>query len=171
MEFLRHGQRLIARGLLAGALGGLAGSAAKLAGELIYPPRTPGQEPPPAVLAEKLARHPLAKSQQALATQVFHWTFGAGIGAVYGVSAEVVPIVTLAYGVAFGEVVLLLTHESTLPMLGLDRPPARQPLREHASEALTHAMYGAATEAVRRWLMRRWRTRAAAAEAETMSAR
>ena len=169
MELLRHGQRLIAKGLLAGAIGGLAGSAAKLAGELIDPPRSEGQEPPPAVLAEKLAGHPLSKHQQTIATQAFHWTFGAGIGAVYGVAAEVAPIVTLAFGVAFGEVVLLLTHESTLPLLGLDRPPAQQPLREHTSEALTHAMYGAGTEAVRRWLMRHWRARALATSARAVS--
>jgi putative membrane protein len=163
MELMRHGRKLVAKGLLAGAIGGLAGSAAKLVGELVYPPRTQGQEPPPAVLAEKVAGHPLTKTQKTLATQGFHWTFGAGIGAVYGLAAEFSPLVTLGYGVVFGEVVLLTTHESTLPMLGLDRPPLEQPLREHTSEAITHAMYGAGTELVRRWLMRRWRARTAEA--------
>ena len=37
-------------GLVAGLIGGLAGSGIKMLGEKIYPPRTHGQEPPPAVL-------------------------------------------------------------------------------------------------------------------------
>ena len=157
MELVLHGRRLIAKALLAGAIGGLAGGVSKIVGELIYPPRTQGQEPPPAVLAEKIAGHPLTKSQKTAATQVFHWTFSMGIGAIYGAAAEFAPIVTIGYGIVFGEVVLLTTHESTLPLLGLNEPPLQQPAREQTSEIITHAMYGFTVEAVRRWLMRRWR--------------
>lgn len=147
---------LVATGLLAGFVGGIVGSGAKLVGEAIYPPRTQGQEPPPAVLAEKIAGHPLSEHQKNVATQVFHWTLGTGIAAVYGAAAVVAPVVTVGYGVGFGLVVLLTTHESTLPLLGLDKPPTQQPLREHTSELATHALYGFFVEAVRRWLMRRW---------------
>ena len=163
MEMLRHGRRLVAKGVLAGALGGLGGGVSKLVGELIYPPRTQGQEPPPAILAEKIAGHPLSKPLQTTATQVFHWTFSVGIGAVYGAAAEFAPLVTSGYGIVFGEVVLLTTHESTLPLLGLNEPPLEQPAREQKSEILTHAMYGLTVEAVRRFLMRRWRLRSIAA--------
>jgi putative membrane protein len=52
------------------------------------------------------------------------------------------------------------THESTLPLLGLDKPPTQQPLREHTSELATHAFYGFAVEFVRRRLMRRWKVMA-----------
>ncbi len=159
MDILRYGHRLVAKGLLAGALGGLAGGVSKLAGELIYPPRTQGQQTPPALLAEKIAGHPLRKSLQTAATQVFHWTFSVGIGALYGAAAEFAPIVTSGYGVVFGEVVLLTTHESTLPLLGLNEPPLQQPAREQKSEIITHAMYGVTVEAIRRFLMRRWRQR------------
>ena len=159
MEIVRHSRRLIATGLLAGALGGVAGGVSKIVGELIYPPRTQGQEPPPAVLAEKLVGHPLRKPLQNAATQVFHWTFSIGIGAIYGAAAEFAPIVTIGYGVVFGEVVLLTTHESALPLLGLNEPPLEQPAREQKSEIITHAMYGLTVEAVRRLLMRRWRQR------------
>ena len=157
MEMIRQGRRMVAQGLVAGAIGGLGGGVSKLAGELIYPPRTEGQQPPPAVLAEKLAGHPLTKAQQTAATQAFHWTFSVGIGAIYGAAAEFAPIVTLGYGVLFGEAVLLTTHESTLPLLGLNKPPLQQPAREQSSEVITHAMYGFTVEAIRRWLMRRWR--------------
>ncbi|RRA49375.1 DUF1440 domain-containing protein [Acidipila sp. EB88] len=163
MEILNHGRRLVAFGLLAGALGGVAGGVSKLVGELIYPPRTQGQKPPPAILAEKVAGHSLSKPLQTLATQAFHWTFSVGIGAVYGAAAEFAPIVTAGYGIVFGEVVLLSTHESILPLLGLNEPPLQQPAREQKSEILTHAMYGMSVEAVRRLLMRRWKRRSAIA--------
>ena len=159
MDFFNHGRRFVAKGLLAGALGGLAGGVSKLAGELIYPPRTQGQLPPPAVLAEKVAGHPLSKPVQTAATQVFHWTFSVGVGALYGAAAEYAPLVTIGYGVVFGEVVLLATHESVLPLLGLNEPPLQQPAREQKSEMITHAMYGLTVEAVRSMLMRRWRQR------------
>lgn len=148
---------LVAAGLLAGFIGGIVGSGAKLVGEAIYPPRTQGQEPPPAVLAEKIAGHPLSEHQKNVSTQVFHWTTGSAMGALYGAAAVFAPIVTIGYGVGFGIVVLLTTHESTLPLLGLDKPPWQQPLREQTSELATHALYGFAVEFVRRWLMRRWR--------------
>lgn len=155
LEIKRVSGRMIAKGVLAGLLGGIVGSGAKLVGEWLYPPRTQGQEPPPAVLAEKLAGHPLNEHQKTIATQVFHWTTGSLAGALYGGIAEVAPIVTVGYGVGFGIVVLLLTHESALPLLGLDKPPTQQPLREQTSEVLTHALYGFAVEVVRRW----WRKR------------
>lgn len=155
MEILSHGRGFVAKGLLAGALGGLAGGVSKMAGELMYPPRTQGQEAPPAILAEKMAGHPLSKPLQTAATQVFHWTFSVGVGAMYGAAAEFAPIVTIGYGVVFGEVVLLTTHESTLPLLGLNEPPLQQPAREQKSEIITHAMYGLTVEAFRRFLMRR----------------
>lgn len=136
------------------------GSGAKLVGEWLYPPRTQGQEPPPAVLAEKLAGHPLSEQQKTIASQAFHWTSGSLAGAIYGGVAEVAPIVTVGYGVGFGLVVLLLTHESTLPLLGLSKPPTQLPMREQSSEVLTHALYGFSVEVVRRW----WRKRSQRAD-------
>ncbi len=162
---------MIAKGLLAGFIGGIAGSAAKLIGEAIYPPRTLGQEPPPALLVEKIMGHPISKSQQTLASQGFHWTFGPGLGAAYGVAAEFVPQVTALYGVAFGWVVLVGTHESVLPALGLVEPPLKQPLQEQTSEIATHALYGFVTEFVRRLLMRYWRRKAAGNVADPAAAK
>ncbi len=142
-------------GVLAGAIGGLAGSAAKIASEAVYPPRTLGQTPPPVVLAERIAGHPLSHSQQLISMEAIHWTFGAVVGAVYGGAAEVLPIVRLGYGVAFGLVLQQFTQESAVPQLGLDKPPLQQPLREHASEFVSHGFYGLATELVRRFIRRR----------------
>ena len=159
---LTPSRKMIVQGIVAGFLGGIAGSAAKLAGEGVYPPRTMGQEPPPAVLAEKVAGHPLTAGQKTAATQTFHWTLGSGMGAAYGLAAEFVPQVTFGYGAAFGIAVLLGTHESILPLLGLNEPPTKQPFREQSSEVVTHTMYGVATELVRRALVRYWRRKSVA---------
>ena len=163
-------RRMIAKGLLAGLIGGIAGSAAKLIGEAIYPPRTLGQEAPPALLVEKVVGHPITKGQQTLASQCFHWTFGAGLGAAYGVAAEFVPQVKVLYGVAFGWAVLVGTHESALPALGLVEPPLKQPFQEQTSEIATHALYGFVTEFVRRRLMRYWKRKAAEKATDPVSA-
>lgn len=147
--------RSIARGLLAGLLGGLAGSLAKIAGEMLYNPRTEGQVAPPIVLAERVAGHPLTHAQQLLAENVIHFTFGAATGALYGAIAEVAPIVTAGYGSVFGVVLQLCTHETLVPAAGLDKPAPGQPMREHLSELFTHVLYGVATEAMRRKVRKR----------------
>jgi putative membrane protein len=153
--FRRTTGKAIVLGMLAGAIGGLAGSGAKIVGELIYEPRTQGQVPPPLLLAEKVEGHPIPKSEQGPVIQAIHWSFGAATGAVYGAAAEVAPVVTIGYGVVFGLVLQLFTHESAVPALGLDVPASQQPVREHVSEFFSHALYGLATEAVRRLVRKR----------------
>ncbi len=148
--------RNLAKALLFGLLGGFAGSLAKDLGEKVYPPRTQGQTPPPVVLERKLIGRPLSQSQENAGAQVIHYVFGGGSGALYGFAAEFAPIVTVGYGSAFGVVLQLLTHETLVPAAGLDAPAPRQPLREHTSELFTHVLYGVVTEAVRRFLRRRY---------------
>ncbi len=147
--------RSIAKGLLAGLLGGLAGSVAKIAGEMVYNPRTEGQTPPPVVLVRRVAGHPLTHMQEQVAMNAIHFTFGAATGAIYGAAAEVAPIVTAGYGSVFGVVLQLFTHETLVPAAGLDKPAPQQPMREHLSEFFTHILYGVATEAVRRLVRRK----------------
>ncbi len=146
--------RSIAKGLLIGVLAGLVGSAAKTVGELIYEPRTQGQTPPPLVLADRIAGHPVAHPQATM--WGIHYAFGALAGAVYGGAAEVFPIVTAGYGSVFGVVLQLFTHETLVPLAGLDVPAPQQPMREHVSEFFSHILYGLGTEAVRRFLRRRF---------------
>jgi putative membrane protein len=155
MDLVNHSRtRSIAKGLAIGLVAGLVGSVAKVAGEAIYEPRTLGQTPPPLVLAEELAGHPI--SHPTAVIQGIHYTFGALTGALYGAAAEVLPVVTAGYGSAFGVVLQLFTHETLVPLAGLDVPPTQQPAREHLSEFFSHILYGVATEAVRRFLRRRF---------------
>lgn len=142
------------RGLLAGAFGGLVGSVAKVLGEAIFPPRSPGEPLPPAVLADKISRaqtgHPVrSEAVRQTAVQGFHWGTGMLAGAMYGLLAEVFPVVRVGHGVGFGVVLLLCTHESSVPLLGLSAPPQRLPAKEHLSELFTHSLYALTVEAVR----------------------
>jgi putative membrane protein len=143
----------ITRGFVAGAIGGVVGGAMKLVGEAIFPPRSPGEPIPPAVAVSKLLKFlsgsPLRPEHTTLAVQGFHWSLSIGMAAVYGVLAEFFPIARIGYGLGFGMFVLLITHETTLPLLGLSLPWKQIPLKEHLSEIVTHAMYGVSVELVR----------------------
>ena len=145
---------LLMRGLVSGACGGIAGGGAKLLGELIFPPRFPGEPVPPAVAVSKvlefMSGSPLLPERMTLAVQGFHWTLSIGAAAIYGLVVEVFPKAKIGYGIGFGLVLLLLTHETTLPLLGLSLPWTQIPLKEHISEIFTHSLFGLAVEFVRR---------------------
>src|ERR1700733_12360769 len=143
-------KRSIFKGFLAGAIGGVVGAAAKAAGEAVYPPRTQEQIPPPAVLVNRMAGRTLTETEEVVSVQAIHWGFGALVGGGYGALAEYEPMVTGGLGSNFGLTLCGITHASALPMMGLTESPENQPAREHASELVTHAIYGVTTEVVRR---------------------
>jgi putative membrane protein len=143
-------KRSLIKGFVAGAIGGMVGAAAKAAGEAIYPPRTQGQIAPPAVLINRMSSHPLSEEAEEVSVRAIHWGFGALVGGVYGAVAEYQPMVTGRLGANFGLTLCGITHASALPMMGLTESPENQPAREHASELVTHAIYGITTELVRR---------------------
>jgi putative membrane protein len=147
-------ERSILKGALAGLIGGLAGAGAKMLAEQIFPPRIQGQTPPPVVLAEQVAGHPLPHSQKQAAMHSIHWGFGAAAGAVYGALVEVEPSLGAWKGAAFGLTLNRLTHESILPRVGLSVPKEAKPPQERISEWVTHAVYGIFTDSVRRVVRR-----------------
>jgi putative membrane protein len=147
-------ERSIAKGALAGLIGGLAGAGAKALAEQMLPPRVQGQTPPPVALAEQFAGHPLLATQQQIAVQTIHWGFGAAAGAIYGALVEVEPSLAAWRGAAFGLALNRLTHESILPRMGLSAPKEAQPAQERISEWVTHAVYGIFTDSVRRVVRR-----------------
>lgn len=143
-------KRSVAKGALAGLIGGLAGAGAKLVAEQIFPPRIEGQIAPRIVFAEQIAGHPLASAEKKVAVESIHWAFGALAGAIYGVVVEYEPSFGAWKGAAFGITLNKITHESLLPKIGLSTPTERQPARERISEWVSHAAYGVVTDAVRR---------------------
>ncbi|MDQ2832658.1 MAG: DUF1440 domain-containing protein [Acidobacteriota bacterium] len=142
--------RSLAKGMLAGLIGGVVATAAKSLAEKFYPPRTHGEPEPPAVLAEKVAGHKLAGTEKQVAVEALHWGFGALTGAAYGALAEYYPAAAAKDGAAFGTALASLTHGTALPAMGLSADPAAQTTRERTSEMATHVVYGMVTETVRR---------------------
>jgi putative membrane protein len=109
-----------------------------------------GQIPPPAVLVNRLSDRPLTEKEEDVSVKAIHWAFGALVGGVYGALAEYQPAITSKLGATFGLTLCGITHASALPIMGLTETPENQPAREHASELVTHAIYGVTTEVVRR---------------------
>jgi putative membrane protein len=147
-------ERSIVKGAVAGLIGGLAGAGAKALAEQLFPPRPPGQAPPPVVLAEQVAGHALPPADKQAAMQTIHWGFGALAGAVYGAMVEVEPSIAAWSGAAFGLTLNKITHESVLPRMGLSAPKEEKPTQERVSEWVTHAVYGIFTDSVRRMVRR-----------------
>jgi putative membrane protein len=147
-------RRSLVKGALAGLLGGLVGAGAKLVAEEFFPPRMEGQPAPPVVLAEQMAGHPVTSTQEKAAVRGIHWGFGALAGAMYGVAVEIEPSLAAWRGAAFGVTLNRITHEALLPRMGLSPPKELQPPRERLSEWVTHAVYGVATDSVRRVVRR-----------------
>jgi putative membrane protein len=135
-EIVAVQKKSLAKGLLAGLIGGLAATGAKSLVEKVYPPRA--QEPePPEVFAEKIAGR----------------EFGAAAGAAYGALVEYFPAASDKEGASFGMALATLTHEGALPAIGL-AAPEEQTAREHTSEIATHLVFGVVTETVRRYVRR-----------------
>lgn len=149
-----NGSRSLAKGFLAGFVGGLAGAAIKMVAEQVFPPRVQGQTPPPVLLAEQVAGRDLPDSQRALAMHSIHWVFGGLAGGIYGALVEVEPSLAAWRGAAFGITLNRITHEALLPRLGLAAPTRHQPTQERISEWVTHAAYGVGTDTVRRVVRR-----------------
>jgi uncharacterized membrane protein YagU involved in acid resistance len=159
-------------GILAGAVGGLAGS---LAMHLVqrtataafgapFTPRTDGHPTQGSNLGHDSAAMKLgnkiyhgisgkrlSRKQKKAVEPVIHYLFGAMQGAVYGAVAEYVPEVGRMQGVPFGASVYF-GDELALPVFDLAKKPWEYPAWRHLNALGTHCLYGLATESVRRGL-------------------
>jgi putative membrane protein len=144
--------RSLARGLIAGFIGGVAGTAASIFAERIFLPQP---KPAPQEMAPNRmdadAPAPLAKAMQSDSAR---WGLGAVTGAAYGAVAEFYPEATVRLGAGFGLALESLNSEAA-PMLGRAAPPEDQPGSGRTRETASYVVYGVTTELVRR-LVRRW---------------
>lgn len=90
--------RSIGKGILAGAVAGLAATAAKNFVEKVYPPQS-----------------------NAAPVEPIHWATGAAIGAAYGGLAEFYPAASSREGVNFGMTIMAITHETSHPAVETTR--------------------------------------------------
>lgn len=101
-------------------------------------------------ISEKVFGRALNKEEKEKAGAVVHYAYGAAMGGVYGVAAEVAPEICTGLGLPFGAVFWIAADEITVPLLGLAQPPTRYPLSTHAYALASHLVYGLTAEVVRR---------------------
>ena len=145
------------RGLLAGAIGGLAASF--LMGSVYAlsqktDPRKRQDRPDPtektaAAVSRNLFGHSLTRQERKTAGPVVHYLFGTTVGAIYGVAVETIPAVRTGFGSLFGAAVWLGAHVLVVPALGLSDPITKSPLNQEAGEFGAHLIYGTVSEGLR----------------------
>jgi uncharacterized membrane protein YagU involved in acid resistance len=142
------------RGACAGAVGGIVGAAVKLACEAVVPPRPPGREPPPGILAADVRRNidgrELSGDEKERAATSAHWLFSALSGALYGTILETNASLATFEGAPLGIALWLGLHEIALPLLKATPPLRELPISEQANEFVTHALFGFCVERTRR---------------------
>ncbi|MEA3199864.1 MAG: hypothetical protein QOE90_1292 [Thermoplasmata archaeon] len=110
---------------------------------------TPQGEDPKVAIVEK-AGVEVPEERAKLVAGLVHYGMSGVSGAIYGAAAEVTPLATILWGVPFGLAVWAAAPATTLPALGLAPPPSEVPAKAHATSLAMHALFGAATETVRR---------------------
>jgi uncharacterized membrane protein YagU involved in acid resistance len=75
-----------------------------------------------------------------------------GVGAVYGLLAEIAPGPTFGLGAAYGAAVALGLDEALVPALGLAKSAKETPPSQHAYSLASHLVYGVTLEGARRVL-------------------
>lgn len=164
-----YGETDILKGLLAGVAGGLLASFlmaqfqaawSAAADSMSSARKSGGRKADPTtvkaanMVSEKLTGRKIPRGYKPIAGEAVHYGMGASSAAVYGVLAEVAPIVTIADGAAFGTSVWLLADELAVPAAGLSKPPKEIPLTTHIYALASHLVYGWITETVRRAVRR-----------------
>jgi hypothetical protein len=115
------------------------------------------QEQRRAHAAERIAKSTFGKrlthTQRRNAAPIVHYAVGALTGGIYGLTAEILPIVRRGYGSGYSNLLFLGGSEAVLPWFNLNRTKI-QPSR--ASGLSAPLVYGAALETTRRvvrWLL------------------
>lgn len=142
----------LAKGILAGLIGGLVATAAKSVAEKFYPPLHDTPDPH-ALPAKVLTGEDLAIAPEPPAKQ-YHWGIDALAGAAYGAVAEFYPAAAAREGAGFGVALASFKQDGALPTLGLAPAPTPKPTRIRAREMTTHVIFGVVTEGVRRVVRR-----------------
>lgn len=149
----------VTRGLITGILGGIAGTIVKTAIERVLPVRTPNTESAQLNLvdsiSEQLTGEPISKSNRELSEQLVNIPVGIALGASLGYAKRDRSETNLVEGALFGTTAYLATHETSLPLLGLEDEPKDIPVKLQANELLAHVAFGITTELIRGWAARR----------------
>lgn len=109
-----------------------------------------GDEPATVQAAEAILQRPLDAAEREVAGPVLHYLFGLGVGALYGMLAETRRQTTRGFGTGYGMAVWATADQFGVSALGLASPPSDRPRRAEAYSTISHLVFGATLEAVRR---------------------
>lgn len=154
----------VLKGVIAGAMGGLAASWVMGQFEgLVAKVRSNGQlqtdeqdaEDATMKTAERIAQsvtgHGLSKEQKKKAGPIVHYAYGTVIGALYGGAASRLKPAAAGFGTAYGAAAWALGDEIAVPAFNLGSSNGgKPPLGMHLQELGAHLVYGATLEGVRR---------------------
>jgi Protein of unknown function (DUF1440) len=163
----------LCKGMLAGALGGCAGTWAmnyaqrwwtRATGEPApesaagkhdardWQERKEGQnanELAAQAVARPLLGRRLTRDELAIAAMLVHYGFGTAVGALYGAWAERAAHTRFPSGLGLGTSLWITADEIAMPMLGLSGATTRRPLEMHLQSLAAHVVYGVVAERVR----------------------
>jgi len=166
-----HGEHEIdiIKGLVAGVAGGLLASflmeqfqaAWSAAARAVAPTKKRGGRKSDSatvkaanLVAEKVTGRKLPSDYKTLGGEAVHYGMGTTSAAVYGVLAEVAPIVTVGDGTGFGAGLWAVADEVAVPAAGLSKPVREIPITTHLYALASHLVYGWITETVRQAVRR-----------------
>jgi|SRR5579872_163899 len=107
-----------------------------------------------AAIAEPVLGRPLSKQEKKSAGPLVHYVFGSLVGAVYGIASEVLPASRKWLGLPYGAVLFVAADEVAVPAFCLSAPPSEVPLELHVYGFMSHLVYAATLETVRRSVRR-----------------
>lgn len=166
------------RGLTAGALAGLAATAAMTAFQMAWTAVASRQHEAMRERTGDPARPPREKATVETARQVeaaldlnlpreeredlataLHFAFGTLAGAAYGAAAEFAPALTRGAGVPYGAGVYFVVNQGVMPAAGLATPATEIPPALHLRGLAAHLVYGLVLETLRAGMTRAWSER------------
>jgi hypothetical protein len=160
MDFRSKTDRVY-RGVIAGAIGGVAASWIMTRFQILTAhalcqtePHEGQGEDATVKTAQKsssaLLDHELSPEEKESAGPVVHYVYGGGIGALYGGLAQKHEATTAGFGSAYGAAAWALGDGIAVPALGLGKKPNETPLSQHLQTLAAHLVYGVTLEGVRR---------------------
>jgi putative membrane protein len=149
------------RSLISGFVGGLAGTAVKSIIEQFLPVRKIEQRSAQIKIVDdlstKITGSPVSVQNEALAEQLVNLPVGGSLGAAYGYGKKDRHGLRPMDGVIFGATTWASTHETSLPILGLEPKPTDIPVKMQLNELFAHVAFGVTTELVRHYLEKQLR--------------
>jgi uncharacterized membrane protein YagU involved in acid resistance len=110
----------------------------------------PSNEKAAQAISENVFDQKLGKAERKDAGEAVHYAMGGVSGLIYGVAAEVAPVVTVGAGAPFGAAVWVAADDLAVPALHLSKPITEYPVTTHLQALTSHLVYGLATDMVRR---------------------